>query len=54
MPNPPSDGYWPARLPRHLPPMRSTLAHNLAVTVARHGARPGIGFYVSPWPRARA
>ncbi len=37
--------YWPPHLPRSLPPMRTTLAHNLRVTVDRFGAQPGIGFF---------
>lgn len=36
--------YWPPALPRSLPPVEATPAHNLRTTVARFGARPGIGF----------
>ncbi len=37
--------YWPPSLLRSLPPMRTTLADNLRVTVARFGAKPGVGFF---------
>lgn len=37
--------YWPKHLPRSLPPMRSTIAHNLRTTAARFPDKPGIGFF---------
>jgi fatty-acyl-CoA synthase len=37
--------YWPPNLPRSLPSVESTLAHNLRTTVERYGGKPGIGFF---------